>query len=101
MFCKECGNEMSDNASICVKCGVATKNMEVQSKSRAVYIVLALFLGLLGIHNFYAGYHVRGGIQLAICLFLGWLLVPLAVLGLWLLIEIFVITEDAQGNRLT
>jgi TM2 domain-containing membrane protein YozV len=36
-----------------------------------VFIVLGLFLGCLGIHNFYAGYSAKGAVQLAVTLVLG------------------------------
>ena len=36
------------------------------SKARKTYVWLALLLGPLGVHNFYAGYLRRGAIQLAI-----------------------------------
>jgi uncharacterized membrane protein YgdD (TMEM256/DUF423 family) len=36
------------------------------AKSRFVYIILGVFLGLLGIHNFYAGYFRKGAIQVIV-----------------------------------
>ena len=33
---------------------------QISTKSRATYIALGLFLGFLGIHNFYAGHTGRG-----------------------------------------
>ena len=69
-------------------------------KSRLVYILLALFFGGLGIHNFYAGYGGRGAVQLLITLFLAWLFgIGLFIVGLWVLIEIFVVNTDARGVR--
>ena len=67
-------------------------------KSRIAYILLGLFLGGLGIHNFYAGYAGRGVAQLLITLLTGWLIVPLFVVGLWVLIEIIVVSQDAYGR---
>lgn len=65
------------------------------AKSRVAYILLALFLGGLGIHNFYAGYVGRGVAQLLISLLsiglLAW------VSGIWALVECFVIKQDAKG----
>lgn len=104
MFCKECGNQIARNAAVCVRCGVATGNVSMSyalgSKSRLAFILLGIFLGGLGIHNFYAGYYGRGIAQLllslsGICLFIPWLLVCI-----WVLIEICVVTQDASGNRL-
>ncbi|NCY22827.1 TM2 domain-containing protein [bacterium] len=69
-------------------------------KSRMAYVLLGLFLGYFGIHNFYAGYTGRGVAQLLLCLFSPMLLfIPLLVLFVWTLIEICIVTQDAQGLR--
>lgn len=69
-------------------------------KSRVLFIVLALFLGGLGVHNFYAGHHGRGAAQLVITLVTGigglYFLV-----GIWALVECFVVNTDARGQRMT
>ena len=67
-------------------------------KSRLIYILLALFLGSLGIHNFYAGYKKKAVIQL-LCTFPGaFLVVPVLILGIWILVDIVTVTKDAEGN---
>jgi TM2 domain-containing membrane protein YozV len=71
------------------------------TKSRGVYIILGLFFGLLGFHNFYAGYNGRGAAQLIITLLLGWLFIGIVISGLWSLIEVCAVTKDAEGNRMT
>lgn len=70
------------------------------SKNGAVYILLAGFLGVTGIHNFYAGYWGRGLIQLGLSL-LSWLFLflPLIFVVFWVLGEIFFQNKDAAGNR--
>jgi len=67
-------------------------------KSRVVYVLLGLFLGLLGIHNFYAGYTSKGVTQLLIILLIGWTLVPLLFLTIWVLVEICTVTKDVSGQ---
>lgn len=64
--------------------------------SRGIYIGLAVFLGLLGIHNFYAGYAGRGIIQilLTITMFGAFLT------AVWCLIEICSTTHDAKGRKM-
>lgn len=73
--------------------------------SRLVYIVLAIFLGWLGIHNFVAGLTGRGWTQLIISI-VGILLAPctfgistLAVVAtvVWSIIDIVTIKTDARG----
>ena len=67
-------------------------------KNRLAYILLALFLGGLGIHNFYAGYTSKGVAQLLLTLLLFWtILVPLAV-WIWTIVEMVTVDHDAEGN---
>ena len=67
-------------------------------KSRTAYILLGLFLGCLGIHNFYAGYTGKGIAQLLITLLIGWLIIPWLAVALWALIEICVVSTDSQNR---
>ena len=97
MFCAKCGTEMSDNALACPKCGEPMKGaVKVGGKSRVTYVVLGLIFGVLGIHNFYAGYAGRGVVQLLISIlslgFLCW------VTWIWAIIEICTVTKDGSGN---
>lgn len=64
-------------------------------KSRVAYIVLAIFLGELGIHNFYAGYAGRGVAQLLITILSFGLLFWIS--WIWALVELCVITHDGRG----
>jgi TM2 domain-containing membrane protein YozV len=86
-----------------MNCGVATESAcglgNSAAKSRVTYVLLGFFLGGLGIHNFYAGYTGRAVTQLLIMLLLGWLIVPIFVVWLWRIIEICIVTEDAQGLK--
>ena len=105
-FCKDCGNPYSRSAIACPKCGCPASdtiysyvNTSTPLKSRVTYILLGLFLGNLGIHNFYAGYTVKGIIQLLITILIGWwLVVPLFAVGIWVLIEICTVQTDFQGR---
>lgn len=64
-------------------------------KSRLAYILLAIFLGTLGIHNFYAGYTGKAIAQLLISvLSLGMLSL---VSWIWAIVELCVVTKDAKG----
>ena len=66
-------------------------------KSRLAYILLAIFLGGFGVHNFYAGYTKKAIIQLLLTLLLGWtIIVPVAVF-VWIILDIIQVTADANG----
>ena len=69
------------------------------AKPRVAYVLLGIFLGSLGIHNFYAGYAGRGVVQLLITLLTGWLILPLFVVWIWVLVEVCSVTTDASGVR--
>ena len=63
-------------------------------KNLVTYRRLACFLGAFGVHDFYAGYTVRGVWHVIITLF------PLLLIfsWLWALVEMFVAKKDANGN---
>ncbi len=110
MFCKHCGSQIADQAVICVKCGVPSSplgDLGKSDKSRVAYILLGLFLGGLGIHNFYAGRTSPAVIQLLgtlISLATLWLILPIFILmgiGIWVLVDICTVTTDSQGKKLS
>jgi TM2 domain-containing membrane protein YozV len=64
-------------------------------KSRTTYIVLGIFLGAFGVHNFYAGYTGRAVGQLCLTvLTLGYLGI---VSWIWAIIEICIVEKDSTG----
>ena len=72
------------------------------SRSSLAYILLGLFIGTLGIHNFYAGYSGKGVAQLLITIFLGWIFgLPILAVFIWNLVEICTVTHDANGMPFT
>ena len=65
MFCNHCGYELQDVAVVCTRCGAPVKPVVgTNQKSKLVAGLLGIFLGWLGIHNFYLGYNTKGVIQL-------------------------------------
>lgn len=60
------------------------------AKKLVTYRMLALFLGSFGAHNFYAGYLVKGLVQL--------LLAWTGISWFWALVEMFVVKKDASGK---
>jgi len=74
----------------------------VSPKNRVAFILFGVFLGCLGIHNFYAGYTGKGIAQLLITIFLGWLFgLGILITGIWALIEVIAVSTDARGYRLS
>lgn len=67
----------------------------VDKKSRVAYIVLAIFFGELGVHNFYAGYVGRAVAQLLITVLSFGLLFWIS--WIWAFVEMCVVSEDGQG----
>ena len=65
--------------------------------SRVAFVLLGIFLGIFGMHNFYAGYNKKAAIQLAITVmtcFYG------AVISwIWAIVEVCVIGQDAEGEQ--
>lgn len=130
MFCRNCGNEMADNAAVCIKCGVAKgvgssycpncgqptmpgaaacmscgvfltqPVVPGQQKSKIAAGLLGIFLGGLGIHNFYLGNTSRALVQLLVSILTCFIVYP--AMQIWGLVEgIMILTgnigEDANG----
>jgi TM2 domain-containing membrane protein YozV len=73
--------------------------IRVPSKNRTGYVLLGVFLGAFGAHNFYAGYTRRAVAQLAITLctlflgsFISWI---------WALVEVCVVERDSHNLLMT
>jgi TM2 domain-containing membrane protein YozV len=65
------------------------------NKSRVTFALLGFFLGMFGIHNFYAGYPRRGAFQLCLTVFSCFYLALAS--WLWALIEICIVKADGEG----
>ena len=128
MYCKNCGNAMDPNAAICVKCGYAkgtgssfcancgqttqpgaafcpscgyaiSAAPAPGAKSKLTAGLLGIFLGGLGIHNFYLGFTGKAVAQIVVTL------VTCGAGSLWGFIEGILIlcgnmNKDAEGNLL-
>ena len=68
-FCGICGASLNPNDAFCSHCGSVSKpvslnvepTLEYSPKSRLVGGLLGLFLGSIGVHNFYLG-HIKKGV---------------------------------------
>ena len=109
-FCSNCGNELKENADICLVCGKivnkdleSTKRTNPNAKSKIVAGILGILLGSLGVHNFYLGYTGKAVAQLLITLLSCFTLSFIS--GIWGLIEGIMILcgnidRDANGRKL-
>jgi TM2 domain-containing membrane protein YozV len=74
-----------------------------QPKTRVIFVLLGIFLGVFGVHNFYAGYAKKGAIQLCVTLLAGLLgevsSLIWAVIWIWGIIEICTVSRDAEGTQ--
>lgn len=65
--CQNCGAKIDDYTNVCPSCGYQIPPTVVKISSpkyKTTAVLLAIFLGGLGIHNFYLGYSSKGIIQL-------------------------------------
>ncbi len=64
MYCTNCGHEIAEDANYCPSCGFKVRRDENRcekgQKSQIGAGLLGLFLGVLGVHNFYLGYIAKG-----------------------------------------
>lgn len=101
-FCANCGAGINPGAAICISCGAAVKAVAAvngDQKSKLVAVLLAFFLGSIGIHDFYLGYTKYGVIKiiLTVCTGVGG--------GIWALIDFIrlltgSLSTDASGVEL-
>jgi len=120
-YCPYCGQRNDKNLASanpfdieCLKCqksfqvipslsNKSTYNQYCQqqkpAKSRIAFIIIALFLGSFGIHNFYAGFAGRGIMQLLLSLF-GFILcfIPNFFVIIWIICEIAAVDTDSDGQ---
>ena len=105
-FCPNCGATTVPGAAVCTQCGVALTQAATNladQKSKLTAGLLGIFLGGLGIHNFYLGYTGKAVAQLLIALLTCGF--GATVTLVWGLIEgIMILTgsinKDAKGNPL-
>jgi len=110
-FCPNCGKQAEDNQDVCLGCGnilpggkKPQTNTNPDAKSKVVAGILAIFIGSLGVHNFYLGYTNKAVAQLLITLLTCG--AGSIISGIWGLIEgIYILTgkinTDANGVPLS
>ena len=110
-FCVNCGNELIPNMNFCSNCGNEVGKVSIEKtivnnekpKNKTLAGLLGIFLGSIGVHNFYLGYTGRAVGQLLLTVLTCGVLS--FVSGIWGLIEgIMILTDtitvDGKGNNL-
>ncbi|MBO4422408.1 MAG: TM2 domain-containing protein [Clostridia bacterium] len=73
IYCSKCGNQVAEGNSFCPVCGnrfnARSAVVADKRKSKLAAGLLAIFIGALGVHNFYLGYIGKAIIQLLLSLF--------------------------------
>ena len=85
-YCGNCGAEVQPGQAVCTKCGCvvneaqrqanaarAKADSELAGQDKTVLILVAVFLGGLGIHNFMMGETKKGVFKLVMTLVGGWI----------------------------
>lgn len=98
-FCPNCGSAVLPNSMFCAKCGVQLNSILRSQHSKLLAGLLGIFLGGMGIHNFYLGYIGKGIVQIIVTI------ITCGFGSIWGLIEGIVILcsnnyTDADGNIL-
>jgi TM2 domain-containing membrane protein YozV len=114
MVCPECQKEVSDKAAACPACGYPIHGIgETESppqsrpelitvrKSRGVYVILGILLGLTGAHNFYAGYYWQGALQFILGVLLFVTIIGPIIVVFWILYDVIFKRFDADGNMMS
>ena len=82
-----------------MRTGVYTGEEPIELKNKWCFILLGIFLGAFGIHNFYTGYVGRGIVKLLVTilsgLMLGW------TSWIWAIVEVCTVRIDAKGRPFT
>ncbi len=67
-YCQNCGGAVTPGAVACMNCGAALNTIPADAtpKSKMAAGLLGIFLGALGVHNFYLGYTGKAVAQLLI-----------------------------------
>ena len=109
-YCVNCGNRIEEGMIFCSHCGVKIGEVRVSNsinnekpKSKILAGLLGIFLGSVGVHNFYLGYTKKAVGQLLITVLSFGILS--FVSSIWGLIEgIMILTDtitvDGKGNKL-
>lgn len=90
-YCRNCGKPVTPDATVCVNCGVANGPQTTpDSKSKMAAGLLGIFLGCFGVHNFYLGYTSKAVVQLVLTI-VG-LVLSCVVVGVFVVLGVWIWT---------
>ena len=85
-YCGNCGEQVQPQQAVCTNCGCvvneakrqaeaaqARTNDQIGGQDKIVVLIVAIFIGTLGIHNFMMGETKKGVFKLVMSLVGGWL----------------------------
>ena len=85
-YCPNCGQEVAEGQEVCLNCGASLKKPEAKlaGQDKVTMIIVCLFLGWLGIHNFMMGETKKGiaKIILCNCCLFGWVFVLIDLINI-------------------
>lgn len=95
-YCQSCGAATNPGAAVCIQCGVS---LRTGNRSKMAAGLLGVFLGAVGVHRFYLGYTGIGIAQIVVTV------VTFGFGSIWGFVEgILILTgninKDASGNSL-
>lgn len=103
-YCKPCASSVfsSPAAPVSSASPVSASSENQPSYNTFVALMLCLFLGMLGIHQFYMGDGIRGCIYLCLTLLLGWTIIVPLIIGICCIADfieiIYLMEERKKGN---
>jgi TM2 domain-containing membrane protein YozV len=94
VYCRAYGKQLHSSATACPGCGAVQTPARESDKRILPAALLCVFLGVFGVHRFYAGKVGTGLVQLF----------TLGGLGVWALIDFVLIVTgtftDSHGNKI-
>ena len=74
------------------------RSRELGAKSGIIYVLLAFFACVIGLHNFYAGYYKKGIVQIILTVISPFMMfVPLLIVAFWGMGEMLFVNKSANG----
>ena len=103
MKCSYCRFELNKEQTICPNCGAPIEFQKTlqpskdTERSKAVYIWTAILFGGFGVHDFYAGYHLKGIIKIILSL----TIIGVYISWIWAILDACIVIKTKTGELFT